>query len=177
MSLPRHQIYLIVACFLASFCWCADAASAHHESCQASSLETLSPSRGGAKPAKDTTSAASKKWSSFFAVDPSKILNVLVNRGGLILPKSIEHELKALSTLLHVDKASLNLVERQLIVNNFTVSVKGSDTVSLRVGRVHVTWDSYTKPCVDVQVENVDVLVEFTNLMLSRTNWYVESVS
>lgn len=154
-------------------CWCTDAAaSAHHESCQVSSLETLHvfPSRGGAEP-NDTTSTASKKWSSFFAVDPSKILNVLVNRGGLILPKSVEKELLALKNVLHVDKASLNLVERQLIVSNFTVSVKGSDTVALRVGRVHVTWDSYTKPCVDVQVENVDVLVEFTNLMLSRTNW------
>ena len=175
MILRRYQLYLIVSCFLASFRWCTDAASAHHQSCLLS-LEALSPLRGGAKPT-DTTSTASKKWSSFFAVDPSKILKVLVNRGGLILPKSVEKELLALKNVLHVDAASLNLVERQLIVSNFTVSVKGSDTVSLRVGRVHVTWDSYTKPCVDVQVENVDVLVEFTNLMLSRTNWYVYSVS
>lgn len=112
-----------------------------------------------------------KSWSSFFTVNPSKILSVLVNRGGLLLPSSVEKELLALSNVMHVDSASLNLVERVLVVKNFTVSVPGSNTDSLRVKSVQVTWDSYTKPCVDVQVEDVVVLAEFTNLLLTRNNW------
>ena len=131
-----------------------------------SRLESLS-SRGGAK----SQDEGSKRWSSFFTVDPSKILSVLVKRGGLLIPKSVEKELLALANVLHVDQASLNLVERQLIVKNFTVSLPRSSEQSMRVGRVHVRWDSYTKPCVDIEVDDVGVLLEFTNLLLTRSNW------
>ena len=71
---------------------------------------------------------------------------------------------------LHVDEAKLNLIDRELIIRNFTVGLPGQGD-SLRVGRVDVRWDSYTKPCVDIEVDNVSVLVEFTNLALTRNNW------
>lgn len=169
-----HRLLLVVSCCAAIACWSASAA-ATHQSC-VSTKAPLSIISGGASESgeKDTASSAkSKKWSSFFTVDPSKILKVLINRGGLLIPKSVEKELMALKRVLHVKEASLNIVERQLIVKNFTVSVPGSDTESLRVGRVHIRWDSYTKPCVDIEVNDVGVLLEFTNLILSRSNWYV----
>lgn len=167
--LKVKRLFLIALCLCATLCW-TEAVSAQ------SRLATLL-SRGGDGKSKDDASAKkSKKWSSFFTVNPSKILSVLVNRGGLLLPKSVEKELSALGKVLHVNEAGLNLVERQLVVKNFTVSVPGSSRESLRVGRVHVTWDSYTKPCVDIEVEDVGVLVEFVNLMLTRNNWYVHYI-
>lgn len=158
-------LLLVAFCFVATLCW-TDAVSAQ------SGLS----SRGGTSNAEDATATiTSKKWSSFFSVDPSKILSILVNRGGLLLPNSVEKELAALANVVNVDEASLNLVERALVVKNFTVSIPGSSRESLRVGSVYITWDSYTRPCVDIQVEEVDTLVEFTNLMLTRSNWCVST--
>jgi hypothetical protein len=111
-----------------------------------------------------------KKWTSMLSVDPSKILSTLVNRGGLLIPKSVEKDIDALKKVLHVEQAELNLIEKQLILYNFTVALKGRKN-AVRVGRVFVHWDSYTKPCIDVEVDEVDVLVEFTNLMLTHNNW------
>jgi hypothetical protein len=104
------------------------------------------------------------------SVDPSKILSTLVNRGGLLIPKSVEKDIDVLKKVLHVEQAELNLIEKQLILYNFTVALKGHKN-AIRVGRVFVHWDSYTKPCIDIEVDEVDVLVEFTNLILSHNNW------
>jgi hypothetical protein len=104
------------------------------------------------------------------SVDPSKILSTLVKRGGLLIPDSVEKEIYALKQVLHVEEAELNLIEKQLILYNFTIALKGHKN-AVRVGRVFVHWDSYTKPCIDIEVDEVDVLVEFTNLMLTHNNW------
>jgi hypothetical protein len=104
------------------------------------------------------------------SVNPSKILSTLVKRGGLLIPKSVEKEIDALKKVLHVEEAELNLIEKQLILYNFTIALKGYKN-AVRVGRVFVHWDSYTKPCIDIEVDEVDVLVEFTNLMLTHNNW------
>lgn len=87
------------------------------------------------------TNEPAKKWSSFFTVDPSKILSVLISRGGLLIPKSVEKELLSLANLLDVDNAKLNLTEKELILKNFTVGIPGNRK-SLHMGRVHVRWDS-----------------------------------
>mmetsp|Transcript_48379 Transcript_48379/g.94534 ORF Transcript_48379/g.94534 Transcript_48379/m.94534 type:complete len:239 (-) Transcript_48379:297-1013(-) len=34
-----------------------------------------------------------------------------------------------------------------------------------------MTWDSYSAPCLDVRVEDVAIRVEFTDLLLTRTNF------
>jgi hypothetical protein len=103
-------------------------------------------------------------------VDPAKILTTLVKRGGLLIPKSIEKDIDALKKVMHVEQAELNIVEKKLILYNFTITVKGRKN-AIRVGRVFVHWDSYTKPCIDIEVDDVEVLVEFTNLMLTQNNW------
>lgn len=114
---------------------------------------------------------SSSKWKSFFNVDPSKILTTLIKRGGLLLPQSVEQELKQVAKMLHVDSAVLNLVEKELLLTNFTVNLPTQGD-SLRVGRVDVKWDSYLKPCVDITVDNVEIWMEFLNLVLTRTNWH-----
>jgi len=54
-----------------------------------------------------------------------------------------------------------------------TVSLNPGDKVpALRVGRFYLSWDSYLKPCVEMELDDVDLLVEFWNLMLTRTNWH-----
>lgn len=147
----RHLLAVVVLCLFATLCWTTDVTPENGW------MNFIS--RGGKLPG-----------SSFFTVDPSKILSVLINRGGLLMPKSVEKELLALANVLHVDEAKLNLVERELILRNFIVGIPGSRE-SLRVGRVHVRWDSYIRPCVDMEVEDIDVLVEFTNLKLTESNW------
>ena len=111
-----------------------------------------------------------KSWSSLLTVDPAKIIGLLIHRGGLLLPKDIQDELIATAKVCSVDEAQLNLLERRILFSNFTVTLPASRK-ALRVGRFHVSWDSYLKPCLDIELDDVDILVEFTNLMLTRTNW------
>jgi hypothetical protein len=111
-----------------------------------------------------------RSWSSLLTVDPAKIIGLLVHRGGLLLPKDIQDELISTAKVCSVDEAQLNLLERRILFSNFTVTLPASRK-ALRVGRFHVSWDSYLKPCLDIELDDVDILVEFTNLMLTRTNW------
>jgi hypothetical protein len=61
-------------------------------------------------------------------------------------------------------------VAKELLLYNFTISMPRGKP-SLRVGRVYVRWDSYVKPCIDIEVDDVDLLVEFLNVLLTKTNW------
>jgi len=110
------------------------------------------------------------KWTSMLTVDPAKILSILVRKGGLFIPKYVEKDLDVLRTVCACEKAELNVVERQMILYNFTIGLPNRKS-ALRVGRVYVYWDSYIKPCIDIEVDEVDILVEFTNLMLTKNNW------
>lgn len=109
-------------------------------------------------------------WSSLLTVDPSSILVTLIERGGLFMPKSIQKELLSVAHVCHVEKAELNLAERRLLFHNFTVGMARRKK-ALSVRKVLVTWDSYSRPCVSIEVSDVDVLVEFTNILLTRNNW------
>jgi len=117
-----------------------------------------------------TATGDAKMWSSFLTVDPAKIMGLLITRGGLVLPKYIQDELISTARVCSVDDAQLNLLERKMLFSNFTVALPGSPK-AVQVGRFYMTWDSYLKPCVDIELDDVTILVEFTNLMLTRTNW------
>ena len=110
----------------------------------------------------------------------------MIHQGGLLMPKSVQKELRNAAKVCHVDSANLNVVERSLVLTNFTVASSSSSSSkrgggknnnktaaspALRIGRVEITWDSYLQPCIDICVENVDVLVEFLNLLMTRNNW------
>jgi hypothetical protein len=127
--------------------------------------------RGTSRPDKPKNpKETEKKWSSMMMVDPAKILSMLIERAGLFIPESVEKELDVLRAVFHCQEAKLNMVERHLILYNFTIAMpKGKP--SLRVGRVYIYWDSYLKPCLDIEVDEVDIMVEFTNLLLTRNNW------
>jgi len=115
-----------------------------------------------------SASSLSASWASYITIDPSNILSVLVKKAGFFL----DPKLKDLANLLHCDEAKLNVAKKELLITNFTVSLPDADQGSLKIGRIHVTWDSYRRPCVDIQVENVDILVEFVNLFFTKNNWY-----
>jgi hypothetical protein len=115
-----------------------------------------------------TTAAAGASWSSYVTVDPSNIISLLVKTAGFFL----DPKLQQLAYLLRCDEAKLNVVNREVLIDNFTLSIPNQHQFpALRIGRIHVSWDSYTRPCLEVQVEDVDILVEFTNLLLTRNNW------
>ncbi|KAG7339125.1 hypothetical protein IV203_017702 [Nitzschia inconspicua] len=113
-----------------------------------------------------------QKWSSYVTVDATKLVSYLVNHGGLVLPKSTKEEIKVFGRVCHVDEILLNVMQRRLQVRNFTIHTEGDhEDVALRIGRLYVEWSSYRKPCLSIEVDDVDILVEFLNIVLSRNNW------
>jgi len=111
-------------------------------------------------------------------IDPSNIIKLLIQKAGFFL----DPQLLPLATLMHCDKAQLNVVQKELRIQNFTVSIPQQDGSStekvpaLRIENILVRWNSYSRPCLEIEVENVDILIEFTNLLLSRNNWYATIV-
>ena len=103
-------------------------------------------------------------------IDPTKILSTLIERGGLLIPKSVEKDLDVLRTVCRCEAAELNVLDRHLALYNATIGLPDRP-VSLRIGRVYVHWDSYLQPCLQIEVDEVDIVVEFTNLVLTRNNW------
>jgi len=144
----------------------------------------------------ENSDGKSKSRSSSLRVDTRQLVHLLCKHGGVVLSPSLERDLKVMSSVCQCDEVSLDLINRKLVVRNFTVvqpvvqphsknhNVNSSniqinehrgDTAvpepALRIGKIVVRWDSYLKPCVDVEVEDVDVLIEFINLILSKNNW------
>jgi hypothetical protein len=116
------------------------------------------------------TSSNKNKWSSMLNVDPSKIISLMIRHGGLVIPDNIEKDLAVLAMVCRAEKVELNVLERRLLVHNFTVSMPNQED-ALRIGRVYMRWDSYLRPCVEIEVDDVHILVEFFNLLLTRNNW------
>jgi len=125
-----------------------------------------------------------ESFSKLTIVDPSKILISMITNGGLFLPREIEQELNDLAQICHVDEAKLDIINRRLVLYNFTVSLpklmktstfqqqqSSESNPPLTIGRVDLRWDSYINPCLFLQVENVSIVVEFTNILLTQNNW------
>jgi hypothetical protein len=113
-----------------------------------------------------------KSWSSMLTVDPSNIVSLMIKHGGLLVSKSIDADLKLISKFCHTGECQVNVVEKQLLIRDFSVRLPGSaGHEALRIGRIALRWNSYLKPCVEVEVDDVDVLVEFLNVLLTRNNW------
>lgn len=140
----------------------SDAYSKYHRSSSSSSSSSLKDAA--------RSSQTQNKWTSMWTVDPTMILSILVSRGALLIPESVQEEIYGLQKIIRVEQAKLNVVEKQVILYNLTVALEGHED-AIRIGRVFVHWDSYSKPCLDVEVDDVHLLVDFTNLMLTRNNW------
>jgi len=111
--------------------------------------------------------------SSLFKVDPSNILTTIAKYGGLkLLPPSLEQDLQILGKVCSSDLSSLDIIYKEVEFRNLTLSVKKEQGVALQVGRLWMKWNSYHKPCLEIELEDVDIFVEFTNLMLTKTNWH-----
>jgi hypothetical protein len=113
------------------------------------------------------------KWGSMLEVDPTKIISIMMKHGGLLIPESSMGELKVLAKVCNAEKARLNVMERELELTNFVVRLPGEEP-ALRIGRVYLRWDSYLTPCVDVEVDDVFLLIEFLTVLLTETNWCVD---
>lgn len=124
----------------------------------------------GCKP-NHTLPSSESSWSILLAVDPSKVLATLIQHGGLIVPKSLQGELLAIVKVCHIGDVQWNPVQKKLRFTNFTVSLPGMQQQSMRVGRLSLGWESYAKPCLNIEINDIHVLVEFTNLLLTKTNW------
>lgn len=124
------------------------------------------PRAGGDIPKPPTENT--KSWSSFVEVDPSKLLTILVQKTGLI----VTGEEKKIAHLIKCDEAKLNVGTGAILIKNLSVALPGSPP-SLKIGKIHVSWDSYVHPCLEIEVEDVDITVSFNNVFLTKNNWYV----
>mmetsp|Transcript_42572 Transcript_42572/g.43138 ORF Transcript_42572/g.43138 Transcript_42572/m.43138 type:complete len:387 (-) Transcript_42572:329-1489(-) len=128
-------------------------------------------SKGGPDPVSPT-----QRKKSLFSVDPQNIIRLVCRHGGVVLPESIKKDLDVIASVCQCAETSLDLINKELVVKGFQVAMpmkkkaNGGKT-ALRVGRINLTWDSYLKPCIDIEVEDVDILIEFVNLILSKNNW------
>mmetsp|Transcript_7643 Transcript_7643/g.21263 ORF Transcript_7643/g.21263 Transcript_7643/m.21263 type:complete len:358 (+) Transcript_7643:69-1142(+) len=113
---------------------------------------------------------AGSKSSDWLTVDPSKLLTTLADKGGLFIPENVDGDLRIMRRAVHCQESKLDPLRRNLILTNFTIGLKGKPSL-LRIGRIFVHWDSYTDPVLSIQVSEVDVSIEFTNLLLTKTNW------
>mmetsp|Transcript_31005 Transcript_31005/g.74899 ORF Transcript_31005/g.74899 Transcript_31005/m.74899 type:complete len:394 (+) Transcript_31005:22-1203(+) len=118
-----------------------------------------------------STSSNDRRWSSMLDVDPSKIISLMVKHGGLLLPAHIEKDLKIFSQLCHAGNVKLNIVQKKLLVENFSVQIPGESNKALTVGRLFLTWESYRRPLLELELDNVTITIEFLNVMLTKTNW------
>ena len=95
----------------------------------------------------------------------------MIDHGGLFLSKSLREELQVAAKACKVSKAELNVVDKRMILTDLTVGLPGQKDAALRIGRVYLSWDSYTRPSVTFEVDDVELLVDFCNVLLTRTNW------
>ena len=105
---------------------------------------------------------ADSTWSSMLSVDPT-------------------HFISYLCEVCHAEHGSLNFVGKQLVVEDFSIQspsgivdidfTKGDDPAALHVDSIIVQWDSYLQPCVDIEVNNVTITVDFVDLTMTETNW------
>jgi hypothetical protein len=138
-----------------------------------SCLTAAKRSWGFAKSVNFETRAEEKnKWSSYLTVNPSKMVTYMINHGGLVLPKSAKDDLQIFSKVCHADEVLLNVLEKKMQIRNFTLHTEGNKKdIALRIGRMYVEWNSYRKPCLSIEVDDVDMLVEFMNIILTQSNW------
>lgn len=163
-ALGHHKVSALIMKLLAACLWLL-LPSRMAAAAASSPSDNYGRYQGSRRPTEDR-----KKWSGMFTVDPSKILSTLIQKGGLFIPKESQKGIEVLRRVCSVDRAELNVVEKRLLLHNFTIALP-REQKALRIGRVYLHWDSYRRPCLDIEVDEVDVLVEFTNLMLTRNNW------
>ena len=66
----------------------------------------------------------------------------------------------------------MNVLQKKIQVRNFELHTEGNrKDVLLRIGRTYLEWNSYRKPCLSIEVDDVDILVEFLNVVLTKNNW------
>jgi len=131
-----------------------------------------------------TLSAAPRGAHSFAAVDPAALLSSRILQR--LLPSYLERDLEVLRRVCSANVTRFDIAGRELLVRNFTLrsdkqhggdaaataAASSSSPPAVQVGYLNVSWDSYLRPCLDVELADVDVSVDFTNVLLTRTNWH-----
>ena len=120
----------------------------------------------------ETRANEKRRFSSYTTVNPSRLVKYLVRHGGLVLPKSAKEDVKVFGKVCHADEVLLNVLQKKIQVRNFELHAEGNrKDVLLRIGRMYLEWNSYRKPCLSIEVDDVDILVEFLNVVLTKNNW------
>lgn len=123
----------------------------------------------------DSTRGLSSLTNFTIITNPHQVLQQFLlqyNKNGWILSKSVEQDIQIILSVSNADVIYFNWFNREIEVFNFTLhNPNSTNTTLLRMGYFHVTWNSYLWPSFQIQVQNLDILLEFTNIFLTDTNW------
>lgn len=114
-------------------------------------------------------------------VDSQNIIRLICKHAGMVLPEHITRDLEIISSVCECDDTSLDLIHKELRIQNIKIVIPKEngnkysglkeERAALSIGTLCLSWDSYLRPCIDIEVENVNILVEFINLILTKNNW------
>ncbi len=148
--------------------------------CEGGIFNPGSPShaaRSAPAPTPAPTPLPPPKKDYFIRVDPQHIIRLICKHAGMVLPNYIVQDLELVASVCKCDETRLDLINKRLKVRNLKILTPGENAngglsqPALSVGRLTLSWDSYLRPCIEMEVQDVDILVEFVNLIFTRNNW------
>lgn len=111
--------------------------------------------------------SVSRGWT----INPFKVAKPVAGAAGIVAPKFVRKNIELLEEIFGVDDAQWTVFGQTVVLQNCAVGFKNHTDPALRIGRLAVHWDSLSSPMIDIEVEDVEVSVEFANLLMTKTNW------
>lgn len=109
----------------------------------------------------------SKGW----AVNPIRLLSPFVNTAKAVAPASVRRNIDLFEELFKVKGAEWSIFHQRVVLDHCILRLRDQPFPALSIGRLDVHWDSLITPTIDIEVDDVVINVEFTNMSLSRSNW------
>ena len=111
-----------------------------------------------------------KETSDWLTVDPYAILSTLTDAGEHVFADSLYRDLKTFQRVVQCKDSKLHITKRDLILQNVTVGYRKQPPL-MTIGTLRLRWKSYSEPTFSIEIDDVDILIRFENMFLTKTNW------
>jgi hypothetical protein len=110
-------------------------------------------------------------WFSGWSVNPIRLASPFLNTAKTVAPASVQHNIDLLKGLFDIKEAKWSIFQQRVVLGRCVLRLRDQPSPALTIGRLDVHWDSLTTPTVDIEIEDVSINIEFTNVLMSRNNW------
>lgn len=117
------------------------------------------------------TKVAIERKTNSWSINPIRLLSPLVNTAKTLAPASVRRNIDLLEGLFDVKDAKWSIFHQRVVLDRCTLRLRNQPRPALTIGRLDIHWDSLTTPTVDIEIGDVLINVEFTNMLMSRNNW------